>query len=130
MIPKLHHIGIIVPTEEDAAEFAAQQGLQEDYRGKVERFQCLCIFMKAGGGTAIELVVPYGGSLARFNKGFGGVHHYAMEVEDLEETRRDLAARDIGLLEREHVRGAGNFLCNFIDPRYTRGIMIEYVQLL
>ena len=130
MIPKLHHIGIIVPTEEDAADFAANLGLEEDYRGLVPKFECLCIFMKSDGGAAIELVVPYGGSLARFNKGFGGVHHYAVEVKDLEETRRTLAERDIRLLEPEHVKGAGNFLCNFIDPRYTRGIMIEYIQLL
>ncbi len=34
------------------------------------------------------------------------------------------------LLESEHVKGAGNFLCNFLSPVYTRGITIEFVQLL
>jgi hypothetical protein len=28
------------------------------------------------------------------------------------------------------VKGAGNFLCNFLSPVYTRGITIEFVQLL
>jgi methylmalonyl-CoA/ethylmalonyl-CoA epimerase len=34
------------------------------------------------------------------------------------------------LLEPKHVKGAGPFLCNFLSPIYTRGITIEYVQLL
>jgi methylmalonyl-CoA/ethylmalonyl-CoA epimerase len=130
MIPKLHHIGIILPTEEDAADFAAQMSLEEDYRGYVERFECLCIFMKSNESAAVELVIPFGGSLATFNKGFGGVHHYAIEVKDLDAVRNELVARDMRFLVPEHVKGAGDFLCNFVDPRYTRGIMIEYVQLL
>jgi catechol 2,3-dioxygenase-like lactoylglutathione lyase family enzyme len=130
MTTKLHHIGIILSTEEDAADFAALMSLEEDYRGFVGEFECLCIFMKSNGSAAIELVVPYGGSLAQFNRGFGGIHHYALEVKDLDAVRDNLNARGMRLLVPEHVRGAGNFLCNFIDPRYTRGIMIEYVQLL
>jgi methylmalonyl-CoA/ethylmalonyl-CoA epimerase len=130
MIPKLHHVGIILPTEKSAANFAAKMSLEEDYRGVVNKFNCLCIFMKANGGTAIELVVPYGGALARFNRGVGGVHHYGIEVMDLDAMKETLVASGMRFLESEHVKGAGNFLCNFIDPRFTRGVMIEYVQLI
>jgi len=28
------------------------------------------------------------------------------------------------------VKGAGDFLCNFLSPVYTRGVTIEFVQLL
>ncbi len=34
------------------------------------------------------------------------------------------------LLEPEPVKGAGPFLCNFLSPIYTRGITIEFVELL
>ena len=34
------------------------------------------------------------------------------------------------LLEAEAVKGAGDFLCNFLSPIYTRGITIEFIQPL
>ena len=130
MMPALHHVGIIIPTEEEAEAFIAQMGYEEDYRGTVEKWQVLCIFLKRQGPSAIELVVPYGGALAKFNKGFGGVHHYAVEVPDIAAAGRELNGRGIKFIEDESIKGAGNFLCNFIDPSYTRGIMIEYIQVL
>ena len=130
MIPLLHHVGIIMRTEEDAADYAEQLGLEEDYRGYVPEFQALCIFMKSQGTGAIELVVPSGGPLASYNKGMGGIHHYALQVESLDAVREDLLSRDIKLISDQHVKGAGNFLCNFLDPKYTRGLMTEYIQLL
>jgi len=133
MTPKnfpLHHVGIVQPSEEDAQTFMAILGLEEDYRGFVPQWSALCIFTRREKGSPIELVVPDGGPLARFNKGAGGLHHIAFEVPDLDALARDLAAQDMRLLEDTHVKGAGNFLCNFLSPVYTRGVTIEYVQLL
>ena len=42
----------------------------------------------------------------------------------------DLAARDIPMLQPEPVKGAGDFLCNFVSPIATRGVLVEYVQPL
>ena len=50
--------------------------------------------------------------------------------ENLGILAQNLAARGIRLLENEPVRGAGNFICNFLAPAYTRGIIVEYVQLV
>ena len=56
-----------------ADEFMALMGYTEDYRGFVETFQCWCIFLNGPvGQPVIELVVPTGGELVRFNKGAGG----------------------------------------------------------
>jgi methylmalonyl-CoA/ethylmalonyl-CoA epimerase len=126
----LHHVGIILPSEEEAAEFMAQMGYEEDYRGTVEKWQVLCIFIRSSGPTSIELVIPSGGPLAKFNKGFGGVHHYAVQVPDLASTQAQLAARGIKFIEEQPLKGAGNFLCNFVSPAFTRGVMIEYIQVL
>ena len=126
----LHHVGIISPSEEDAQELMQLLGLEEDYRGFVPQFSALCIFTKALGRSPIEFVVPDGGPLARFNKGAGGVHHIALEVPDLVALGRRLEAEGMGLLEDEPVKGAGPFLCNFLDPRFTRGVIIEFVQLI
>lgn len=128
--PPLHHVGIVQPSLEDALQMMALLGLQEDYRGFVPQFSALCVFTKREVGSPIEFVIPDGGPLERFNKGAGGLHHIALEVPDLDALARDLAAQDMRLLEPEHVKGAGPFLCNFLSPVYTRGVTIEYVQLL
>ncbi|MEL6621110.1 MAG: VOC family protein [Pseudomonadota bacterium] len=128
---KLHHVGIVQPDMAAAEAFMALFDHTEDYRGYVEEFECWCIFCTApGGGTAVELVVPTGGSLARFNRGAGGLHHYAFETPDIRALQRDLAARDVPMLHAEPVKGAGDFLCNFVSPVATRGVLVEYVQPL
>lgn len=126
----LHHVGLISPTDDDASFLMETLGLKEDYRGYVDQFSCWCIFTKAASGASIELVVPNGGSLAKYNKGYGGIHHFAFEVEDIEATTKWYAERDMKMIEPEAVKGAGNFLCNFINPIYTRGQMVEFVQPL
>lgn len=126
--PPLHHIGIVQPSEEEAATIMALLGLEEDYRGYVPEFHALCIFTKRASGSPIEFVVPDGGPLLKFNKGAGGLHHVALEVPDLDALRRELEAQDMKLLEACHVKGAGPFLCNFLSPVYTRGLTVEFVQ--
>lgn len=128
---KLHHVGIVQPDMESAAAFMEIFGHAEDYRGYVAKFECWCIFCAAPDhGPAIELVVPTGGGLARFNRGAGGLHHYAFETADIRALQAEFAARDIAMLQPAPVKGAGNFLCNFISPIATRGVLVEYVQLL
>ena len=94
------------------------------------QWSALCIFAKADKGSLIEFVVPKGGPLERFNKGAGGVHHIALEVADLAGTMRAYEARGIKFLEKEPIKGAGPFLCNFLSPVYTRGSLVEFVELL
>jgi len=128
--PPLHHVGIVQPSEDEALAMMAVLGLEEAHRGYVPQFQALCIFTRAAGRSPLEFVIPDGGPLAKFNKGAGGMHHVAFEVPDLDALARDLEARDMKLLEREHVQGAGNFICNFLSPIYTRGLTVEYVQIV
>jgi catechol 2,3-dioxygenase-like lactoylglutathione lyase family enzyme len=128
--PPLHHVGIVKPSEEEAHEFMQLLGLEEDFRGFVPQWSALCIFTKPNGASPIEFVIPDGGPLARFNKGAGGLHHVALQVASLDKVAARLAAEGMKLLEAEHVKGAGDFLCNFLDPLYTRGVIIEFVQPL
>lgn len=128
---RLHHVGIVLPSIEDAEPHMATFGLIEDYRGFVAPWYSWCIFTTpAGGGCAIELVVATEGPLTRFNKGLGGVHHLAYAIDDFAAAEAWCAANDLTLLEPQPIKGAGNFLCNFIHPVATRGIQIELVQEL
>lgn len=127
----MHHVGIVQPTEADAQRFMAQMGLTEDYRGHVAAFGALCIFCQGHGASAIELVVPDPGTvLEKFNKGAGGLHHVALTTPDLAALTAELAGEGMKLIEPAAVKGAGNFLCNFLSPVFTRGITIEFVQML
>lgn len=81
------------------------------------------------GQPAIELVVPEGGPLEKFNKGAGGLHHYALETADIIATQQQLSKKGIRMIEEQPVKGAGDFLCNFVHPISTRGIIIEYIQV-
>lgn len=129
--PKLHHVGVIQPDMEAAEAYMKVFNHEEDYRGWVEPFQCWCIFLKAPAGeAAVELVIPEGGPLAKFNRGAGGLHHYAFLTDDIVALQKEFATRDVRMLEDAPVKGAGNFLCNFVHPIATRGVIVEYIQLL
>ena len=130
VLPHLHHVGIIQPSEDLALEQMALLNLEEEYRGYVPQWSALCIFTKASRGSPVEFVVPNGGPLAKFNNGAGGLHHIALQVADLNETAAGLRAQGMKFVEAEHVKGAGSFICNFLSPVFTRGLRVEYVQLI
>lgn len=126
---RLHHVGVISPSLDEAARFMDTMSLEEDYRGYVEPWHCWCIFTKAANGsTPIELVVATDGPLLRFNKGGGGVHHLAFEVDDIRQAMDWVEGQQMRMIESEPVKGAGNFWCNFLSPASTRGIQVELVQ--
>ncbi len=128
--PQLHHVGIVVPDEDEMASMMAVLGLAEDFRGYVPEFQALCVFVQGNGASPVEFVIPDGGPLLKFNKGMGGLHHLAYVVESLDAKAAELAAQGMKLLEPVHVKGAGPFRCNFLSPVYTRGLTVEYVELI
>lgn len=126
---RLHHVGVVFPSIEDAERHMETFGLVEDYRGYVAAWSCWCIFTKApAGGTAIELVVADDGPLLKFNRGVGGVHHFAYEIDDFAAAEEWCARNDLQLVEPAAIKGAGDFWCNFIHPISTRGIQIELVK--
>jgi catechol 2,3-dioxygenase-like lactoylglutathione lyase family enzyme len=123
---KLHHIGIIVHEEERVSELAEVFGLKLGRTQYVEEYEALCIFTEGALGV-IEFIVPKGPKLAKFNKGMGGLHHIAIQVDDLAQVTDELKAKDMQLLEQTPV-DAGPILINFLPPAYTRGITVEYIQ--
>ena len=112
---KLHHVGIVI-SQEKAQRFMEKFGLETELCEYVEAYQADCIFTKRRADESyIELVVPKGGVLTRFNNGKGGIHHIAFEVEDVEKIR-------------QAVPGAGGIIVNFLRPRFGEGILTEFVQ--
>lgn len=121
---RIHHIGIIVPDEEQADFLLQLIGMARGHSVYVEEYQANCIF--AG---SLEFIVPVEGSkLAQFNKGRGGLHHIAVETPDIKQTMNRINQEfEVDFLEPEPVI-AGDLLINFLPPAMTRGITVEFVQ--
>jgi methylmalonyl-CoA/ethylmalonyl-CoA epimerase len=123
---KFHHVGIIVPEMEQIHVLLDLLGLEAGRTQYMPQYEADCIFTTGERGL-IEFVVPRQGVLAKFNKGMGGLHHIAIEVDDIERRSAELRAKGVELLEKTPV-DAGPLWINFLPPLYTRGIIVELVQ--
>lgn len=127
---RLHHVGIIMSSMERAEAFLKQFGLEKDYMEYVEEYHADCLFTKYMEDSPIELIIPTEGVLKEYNKGKGGIHHIAFEVEDVEAARKEFEENGMEMLERIPVKGAGGILVNFLRPRYGLGVLVEFVERL
>jgi len=125
---RIHHVGIIMPDMEQAKRFMEKFGMPEDYTSYVPNYQANCIYLKSGDGSVIELIIPDGGALKAFNRGHGGLHHIAIEVDDIVETQRFFETNQMELLENEPVDCDSGILINFLQLRFGEGVMVEFVQ--
>jgi catechol 2,3-dioxygenase-like lactoylglutathione lyase family enzyme len=123
---RLHHVGIICPDRAQVESLMALLRLEVSNETYVPAYEADCIFSKGPGGC-IEFIIPRGGKLKNFNKGAGGLHHIALEVDDLAAESERLAAAGVRLLEQAPV-DAGDIIINFVPPIFTRGVILELVQ--
>lgn len=124
---RLHHVAIIVPQESQLTEMLELLGLSAGKRQYVPEYEADCVFTE-GAGPGIEFIIPgEGGKLSTFNKGVGGLHHIALEVDDLAELDREMAAKGVKLLETTPV-DAGDIRINFLPPIYSRGVIVEFIE--
>ena len=82
-------------------------------------------------GTKLELLesVQPDGIIAKFIERKGeGVHHIALEVEDIRAEMKRLSAEGFELLHEEPKKGADNKLVCFIHPKNTNGVLVELVM--
>jgi lactoylglutathione lyase/methylmalonyl-CoA/ethylmalonyl-CoA epimerase len=126
----MHHVGIVLPTLEAAEDVMTLFGLEKDYGGYVESYQADLIFTKYGEHESpIEFIIPHEGSvLKEFNGGKGGIAHIAFEVDDVEAVRREFEAKGRHMLEQKAVKGTDDIIVNFMRPRYSDHILVEFVQ--
>lgn len=126
---KLHHVGIVMNSQERAERFMKKFGLETDYVEYVEAYKSDCLFTRhSEDETPIELVIAKDGVLTSYNNGKGGIHHIAFEVDDVEAARALYEAEGMEMLEPQAVNGAGGIIVNFLRPRFGEGILVEFVE--
>ena len=131
MITKISHIGIAVENLEGARKFFEENfSLPATER---ENFgELLFSFIGfEGEGTRLELLqsTTDAGQMAKFiSKKGQGIHHIALETDDIQAELNRLQARGIQLINQEPYRNAHQELVAFIHPKSTNGILIELIQ--
>jgi methylmalonyl-CoA/ethylmalonyl-CoA epimerase len=129
MIKGIEHIGIAVTDLGRALElYRDALGLEV---GEIEKFAGMRMAFVRAGETELELLEPIdaNSAVAKFvAKRGGGIHHIALETDDIEGDVRSLAASGYDLIDKEPRSGRGNQKIAFVHPGSTDGALIELVQ--
>ncbi|HEY6120719.1 MAG TPA: methylmalonyl-CoA epimerase [Pyrinomonadaceae bacterium] len=128
---KLDHIGIA--TNKLADSLSAWQdalGLEIESTEDVLE-QGVRIAMLQLGQTHVELLEPLSSDspVGKFlTKRGPGIHHVAVQVEDIRAALTELADKGARLIDSEPRVGAGGCLVAFIHPSSMNGVLLELVQ--
>src|SRR6185503_6130664 len=128
---KIDHIGIAVKSLAEAVKvYETAVGLKLAGYDQVDE-QGVRVAMLNIGESRIELLEPTGPSspIEKFMSKRGeGIHHIAVEVDDIEKAIAQLQAAGLRLIDTVPRRGAHNTRTAFIHPSSTHGVLLELVQ--
>lgn len=128
---KIAHIGIAVRNLEDTLPFYTEQlGLELEGVEEVESEQVKVAFLKIGE-TKIELLEPLSEASAihkYLEKNGEGIHHIALEVDDIEARLKHLKENGVRLINEEPKIGAANAKIAFLHPKSSYGVLYELCQ--
>lgn len=130
-IERVDHIGIAVPSL-DAAQPFWEHSLGLRFHGReVVADQQVTVAMGEAGETHIELLEPTdpASPIARFlEKNRPGIHHIALQVDNLEKALARLQAEGATLIDLVPRQGAGGKRIAFVHPKSTSGVLLELCE--
>lgn len=87
------------------------------------------IFLELENGY-FELLEPEEeGTISRYLENYGaGLHHVALETDDIEAALERAADAGVDLIDEEPRRGAWEHQVAFLHPASTGGVLIEFVE--
>jgi methylmalonyl-CoA/ethylmalonyl-CoA epimerase len=128
---KINHLGIATKGIDEALKFWENAlGLENVHTETVED-QKVRVAMLPLGESRIELLEPTSedSPISKFlEKRGGGIHHIAVEVEDIEAALAKLKAEGARLIDESPRIGAENCLVAFVHPSSANGVLLELVQ--
>ena len=128
---KISHLGIATKGIDEALKFWQDAlGLENVHTETVED-QKVRVAMLPLGETNIELLEPTSedSPIAKFlEKRGGGIHHIAVEVENIGESLAKLKAEGARLIDEQPRVGAEGCLVAFVHPSAAGGVLLELVQ--
>ena len=128
---KIDHIGIAVKALAEAARtYENAFGLKVSSVDQVEE-QGVRLVMLDIGESRLELLEPTrpDSPIGKFlSKRGEGLHHIAVQVEDIELLLNRLKAAGIRLIDEKPRNGAHHTKVAFIHPSSTHGVLVELVE--
>jgi methylmalonyl-CoA/ethylmalonyl-CoA epimerase len=131
-IKRIHHIAVLVENIDASLQFwQTILGIEPSHISDYPLEDARIAFLPLGE-SEIELVQPTksDSGLSRFLEKRGpGLHHLCLEVDDLQELMRDLASKNVQLINEEPRVGEDGRLYAFIHPKSSSGVLVELYQL-
>jgi methylmalonyl-CoA/ethylmalonyl-CoA epimerase len=129
MINKINHLGIAVPSLDQAVPYYENAlGLKCDRREEVVSQKVRTAFFTVGD-VHLELLEPTGpeSPIARFleKNPAGGIHHVAFETNNIEGQLAQAAGAGVKLIHEKPIDGAGGLRVAFLHPKSTFGVLTE-----
>ena len=130
---KINHLGIATKGIDDALAFWADAlGLENVHTETVED-QKVRVAMLPIGESRVELLEPTSDDspISKFLEKRGpGIHHIAVEVDDIEAALARLKDQGMRLIDEAPRIGAEGCLVAFVHPSSTNGVLLELVQTI
>ena len=128
---KIDHLGIATKGIDEALKFWQDAlGLEKTHTEIVEE-QKVRVAMLPIGETRIELLEPTSedSPISKFlEKRGGGIHHIAVEVDNIEAALAKLKSDGMRLIDETPRIGAEGCLIAFVHPASSNGVLLELVQ--
>lgn len=128
---KINHLGIATKSIDDALKFWGDAlGLENEHTEIVED-QKVKVAMLPLGESRIELLEPTSADspISKFlEKRGGGIHHIAVDVDDIEASLAQLKSQGMRLIDESPRIGAEGCLVAFVHPASSGGVLLELVQ--
>jgi methylmalonyl-CoA/ethylmalonyl-CoA epimerase len=128
---KINHIGIATRKIDQALEFWAGSLSLEHIHTEIVEDQKVRVAMLPIGESRIELLEPISDDspISKFlEKRGGGIHHIAIEVDDIASSLRQLKEKGARLIDETARLGAEGCLVAFVHPSSTGGVLMELVE--
>ncbi len=128
---KINHLGIATKGIDEALKFWEDALGLENVHTEIVEDQKVRVAMLPIGESRIELLEPTSedSPISKFiEKRGGGIHHIAVEVEDIEAALSKLKAQGMRLIDEAPRIGAEGCLVAFVHPSSANGVLLELVQ--
>jgi methylmalonyl-CoA epimerase len=129
----INHLGISTKSIDEALKFwAGSLGLEQVHTEVVDE-QKVRVAMLPIGESRVELLEPTSDDspISKFlEKRGGGIHHIAVEVDDINSALEEMKANGTRLIDETPRVGAEGCLVAFVHPSAANGVLLELVQTL
>ncbi|MEO6050371.1 MAG: methylmalonyl-CoA epimerase [Pyrinomonadaceae bacterium] len=128
---KINHLGIATKDIDEALKFWGDALGLENVHTEIVQDQKVRVAMLPIGESRIELLEPTSedSPISKFlEKRGGGIHHIAVEVDDIEDAMERLKSQGMRLIDESPRIGAEGCLVAFVHPSASNGVLLELVQ--